>query len=51
MLDPFAGVRASFMSIINNKKYKYIGFDVDTEYIDNFEKRKINNGLPTGLQK
>lgn len=42
VLDPFAGVGTSFMPIINNKKYKYIGFDVDDNYIQTFEKRKIS---------
>ncbi len=41
VLDPFAGVGTSFMPIINNDKYKYIGFDVCESYINEFNQRVI----------
>lgn len=36
------------MPIINDEKYKYIGFEVDESYIGSFEKRKMKDTLPTG---
>lgn len=40
VLDPFAGVGTSFMPIIDDNRYKYIGFDVDGNFIEEFEIRK-----------
>lgn len=41
VLDPFAGVGTSFIPIIDDSRYKYIGFEIDGSYIEEFEKRKI----------
>ena len=36
------------MPITNDEKYKYIGFEIDEDYIDSFKKRKKKDTLPTG---
>ena len=42
VLDPFAGVGTSFIPIIDDSRYKYIGFEIDSDFIGEFEKRKTS---------
>jgi site-specific DNA-methyltransferase (adenine-specific) len=43
VLDPFAGVGTSFIPIIGREKYKYVGFEIDENYVDEFNKRIHSN--------
>ena len=43
VLDPFAGVGTSFIPIIDDSRYKYIGFEIDSDFIGEFEKRKVRD--------
>lgn len=40
VLDPFAGVGSTFIPILDNERYRYIGIEIDSAFIDIFENDK-----------
>lgn len=40
VLDPFAGVGSTFIPILNNPKYEFVGIELEGKYIDIFENDK-----------